>query len=176
MDLKPPPDIELLATCGTISVSKGSTESGSTGKVSFEVIPESADQLVPLLNKESFDLTFAQDGLGDGYSIAGLRFRPDADGSARAFVTFVAPESALPALALLIAHSRVGTRSKLVLTRKQTTLSDNITTAKADDPVPHRNRVVAADDACPAPGCILPADHPGDHDMQDVDDEALLPN
>jgi hypothetical protein len=133
MTLKPPPDIELQATCGTVSVSKGSTESGSTGKVQFEVIPESADQLVPLLNKESFELTFAQDGLGDGYSIGGLRFRPDADGSARAFVTFVAPESSLPALALLIAHSRIGTKAKLVLTRNQTTISDQLT-RKADDP------------------------------------------
>lgn len=44
--------------------------------------------------------------------------------------------------------------------RKQTALSDNITTAKAAD-------------SCPAPGCILPADHPGGHDMQDVDDDLL---
>ena len=131
-DLKAPEEIDLMATCGTISVSKGSTESGSTGKVSFEIIPESAANLAPLLNKESFDLTFHQDHLGDGYSIAGLRLRPDADGAARAFVTFVAPESALPALALLIAHSRVGTRAKLVLARHQTTVSDQLT-RKADD-------------------------------------------
>jgi len=114
--LNAPPDITLMATCGTVSVSKGSTETGSTGKVTFEVIPESAEQLVPMLNKESFELAFAQDGLGDGYSVGGLRFRPDADGSARAFVTFVAPESSLPALALLIAHARIGTKGKLVLT------------------------------------------------------------
>ena len=141
MALNLPTDIELMATCGTISVSKGSTESGSTGKIQFEIIPDSADQLVPLLNKESFDLTFAQDGLGDGYSIAGLRFRPDADGSARAFVTFVAPESALPRLSLLIAHSRVGTRAKLVLARNQISINDQLTRKADDEPTPIVGRV-----------------------------------
>ena len=155
-NLKAPADIELMATCGTISVSKGSTESGASGKIQFEIIPESAIQVAPLLNKESFDLTFAQDGLGDGYSIGGLRFRPDADGAARAFVTFVAPESALPRLALLIAHSRVGTRAKLVLARHQTTLDDQLT-RKADEPAGN----------CPFETCILPALHTGKHRLEE---------
>jgi hypothetical protein len=154
--LNAPPDITLMATCGTVSVSKGSTETGSTGKVTFEVIPESAEQLVPMLNKESFELAFAQDGLGDGYSVGGLRFRPDADGSARAFVTFVAPESSLPALALLIAHARIGTKGKLVLTRNQTTISDQLST-RAEDP------------ACPFPGCTKAADHSGPHSDNLID-------
>ena len=162
MAVKTPDDMEFLATCGTISVSKGSTESGSTGKVQFEIIPESAVTLAPLLNKESFDLTFAQDGLGDGYSIAGLRLRPDADGAARAFVTFVAPESALPALALLIAHSRVGTRAKLVLARHQTTLDDQLT-RKADEP----------EGSCPFETCILPALHTGKHRLEQNEPQTL---
>ena len=134
MDLKPPPDIELMATCGTISVSKGNTASGATGKVTFEVDPTEVAELGTLFNKESFGLTFHGDDLGDGYSVSGLRVRPDADGAAKAFVSFIAPESSTPAMSLLIAHKASGVKASLVLTRKQTTISDNITTAKADDP------------------------------------------
>jgi hypothetical protein len=155
--LVPPPNIELMATCGTVTVSKGSTEGGPVGKVTFEVIPESAVKLSELLGKESFELTFSQNGLGDGYSIAGLRLRPDANGSPRAFVTFVAPETVTPAMSLLIAHRLIGTKAKLILERRQTTMNDQLT-RKADEAVD-----TGAKDPCPFPGCTENALHPGKH-------------
>ena len=119
--------IKLDATCGTVSVSKGSTASGANGKVTFEVGVAEAAGLSAHLDKESFRLHFVDDDLGDGYTISGLRIRPDADGGARAFVTFVAPETVTPAMALLIAHGKVGRGGKLTLDRSQTTLDDQLT-------------------------------------------------
>jgi len=49
-NLKAPDDIEINATCLSVSVSKGNTESGATGKVQFQLIPESAAELAAHLS------------------------------------------------------------------------------------------------------------------------------
>jgi hypothetical protein len=131
-ELKSPDKIEIMATCLSVSVSKGNTESGATGKVQFQLVPESAAALAGKLNSDSFDVTFAQEGLGDGYSIVGIRFRTDANGAPVAFMTLLAPETTMPALSLLLAHSKVGTNAKLVMESHQTTMEDQLT-RKADE-------------------------------------------
>ena len=151
-NLKAPDDIEINATCLSVSVSKGNTESGATGKVQFQLIPESAAELAAHLNSESFEVTFAQEGLGDGYTIVGIRFRTDANGSPVAFMTLLATQTAMPALALLLAHDKIGTNAKLRLESHQLKISDQLT-RKADEPV----------GSCPFETCILPALHTGKH-------------
>jgi hypothetical protein len=104
-----------------------------TGRLKFEVDIDAASELLPLIGQESFELTFSGAALGDGFSIVDLDSRPDADGNTRHFLRLVVPETTAPALGLLFSRSLIGTKGKLVLSRNQATMSDQITTAKADD-------------------------------------------
>jgi hypothetical protein len=156
VDLKTPKPVSIMATCLSVSVTKGNTESGATGKVNFQLIPESAAELTSRLNSDSFDVTFAQEGLGDGYTIVGIRFRTDANGSAVAFMTLLAPESSMPALSLLLAHSRIGSNAKLVMESHQLAISDQLS-RKADED----------DGPCPFAGCTLRALHSGKHKLEE---------
>ena len=165
MALNTPPDIVINATLGTVSGVPRSTASGMTGKLRFELAVLDAEELWPLVGEESFDLTFGDAELGDGYSISGLYIRPDADGVSRAFANFIAPETTAPALGLLFSRSLVGTSHVLRLIRNQTKISDQLTT-----PAPE-----VLHEPCPFPGCVMLIDHDGAHVIREVDAD-LLPN
>lgn len=155
MSLVTPPDISIIATLGTVSGVPRSTASGMTGKLRFEIAVGDAEELVELVGQEAFDITFDGAQIGEGYSISGLGIRPDANGDSRAFVNLIAPETTAPKLALLFANNLIGKSGHLVLTRRQTTINDQLT-RRATDPEP-----------CPYPACQLQADHPGDHVLED---------
>ena len=161
-DLISPEPVKIQATLLSLSVAKGNTESGATAKVNFQIVPESAAALSGRLGNESFEVTFAKEGLGDGYTIVGIRFRTDANGAAVAFMTLLATQTAMPALSLLLAHSQIGASAKLVMESHQTTLNDQLT-RKADEP----------EGACPFKTCILPALHNGKHRLEENEPQTL---
>jgi len=155
MDLKPPNDITINASLGPVKVSPRSTASGMKGELRFDISQEDAAIMVPFVGSESFAITFHQTDIGDGYTLAPLTIRPDAGGSgAVATMKLLCPETSVQAMALLIARSLVGAKGKLVMSRAQTTMSDNITTAKAGDPTPIRRK--GAVEAGVASGDLLP--------------------
>ena len=124
-------DIAVMATCGPVSVRPSSTSGGVRGSVRFEMPLDTAEDLMSAIGQRAFDVTFAKAGLGDGYTISRVSGRPDADGAARAFVDFQAPETATPKLGSLLSRGLVGTAGKLVLGSSQVTM-DEILTKRAE--------------------------------------------
>lgn len=125
-------DVVSEATLGDVTGSPPSTKGGMRGTVSFEVSQEIGSQLFAVLGQRAFDLTFAKCHLGDGYSAASVRGRPDAKGEARAFVVFNAPEEGAPKLGGLFTRGLIGRKATLVIGRSQVTMADLLARAKAE--------------------------------------------
>jgi hypothetical protein len=68
----------------------------------------------------------------------------------------------MPALALLLAHDKIGTNAKLRLESHQLKISDQLT-RKADEPAGN----------CPFETCILPALHTGKHRLEQNEPQTL---
>lgn len=126
-------DVTIMATCGPVNGRPSSTTGGVRGRVRFELHTEDAANLFESIGQRAFDLTFAKAHLGDGYTVANLNGRPDADGAGRAFIDFEAPETSARNLGALFSRGLIGTKGKLVLGNSQTSM-DEILTKKADAP------------------------------------------
>lgn len=120
------PTFKMKARCMISTIRAGSTTGGSTAATRFQVSVPDAAVLAGsgVIGEQAFDVTFGKSDLGDGYTIKQIVFRPDAEGSAIAYLDLIAPQSATRTASLLGAKNLVGKDGDLVLGPSQVTMEE----------------------------------------------------